>query len=67
VSGFHIDFDETTPVPVTADGCVYYVGATSGGEFLSIDDAIAWADKQAWGPVTWTFLKTREPLDRKEQ
>jgi hypothetical protein len=53
-----IDFDETTPIPVTADGCVYYVGATSGGEFLSIADAIAWADQQPWGPVKWTFTRT---------
>jgi hypothetical protein len=55
-----IGFDDTKPIPVTADGYVYYVGATSGGEFLSIEDAIAWADKQAWGPVAWTFLKTAD-------
>ena len=45
-------FDERTPIPETADGHVYYVGAT-GGEFLSIEDAITWADQQAWGPVKW--------------
>jgi hypothetical protein len=51
--------DESAPVPVTADGLVYYVGATSGGEFLSIDEAIAWADRQPWGPVEWVFLPRR--------
>jgi hypothetical protein len=48
--------DESTPVPQTDDGFVYYVGATGGGEFLSINDAIAWADRQAWGPVEWVML-----------
>jgi hypothetical protein len=47
---------ESTPVPQTDDGLVYYVGATGGGEFLSITDAIAWADQQAWGPLEWTML-----------
>jgi len=51
--------DESAPVPATADGFVYYVGATSGGEFLSIEDAISWADRQPWGPVKWTFLPER--------
>jgi hypothetical protein len=48
--------DESAPVPVTADGSVYYIGATSGGEFLSVEEAIAWADQQRWGPVKWVFL-----------
>jgi hypothetical protein len=47
--------DERTPIPETADGYVYYVGGTQGGEFLSIEDAIAWADRQAWGPVKWAL------------
>jgi hypothetical protein len=50
-------FDECAPVPNTADGLVYYVGATRGGEFLTMADAIAWADQQPWGPVAWTFLR----------
>lgn len=37
--------DSNAPIPATADGFVYYVGATSGGEFLSVADAIAWADQ----------------------
>jgi hypothetical protein len=37
--------DEDLPIPDTEDGRVYYIGATSGGEFMSIADAIAWADK----------------------
>jgi len=49
-------FDERTPIPETADGFVYYIGATQGGEFLRIEDAIAWADRQAWGPVKWVGL-----------
>jgi len=48
--------DEGSPVPATADGLVYYVGETSGGEFLSVAEALAWADRQPWGPVQWTFL-----------
>ena len=47
--------DERTPIPNTPDGYVYYVGATQGGEFLSIEDAIAWADRQPWGPVDWVI------------
>jgi hypothetical protein len=50
--------NESAPVPQTDDGFVYYVGATSGGEFLRITDAIAWADQQAWGPVEWVMLPT---------
>jgi hypothetical protein len=49
--------DEDAPVPETADGLVYYVGTTSGGEFLSMADAIAWANQQPWGPVEWVFVK----------
>jgi hypothetical protein len=51
--------DEATPVPETQDGLLYHVGATGGGEFLSVAEAIAWADKQPWGPVEWTFLHAR--------
>ena len=47
--------DANAPIPETADGLVYYVGATSSGEFLSVADAVAWADQQPWGPVQWTF------------
>jgi hypothetical protein len=32
--------DQDAPVPATPDGFVYYVGATSGGEFLSVADAV---------------------------
>jgi len=45
--------DEKSPIPETPDGCVYYVGATSGGEFRSLADAMAWAEVQPWGPVKW--------------
>jgi len=48
--------DESAPIPQTADGFVYYIDATQGGEFLSIEDAVAWADSQAWGPVKWVGL-----------
>ena len=48
--------DADAPIPVTSDGLVYYVGATSGGEFVSVADAIAWADRQPWGPVQWDFF-----------
>jgi hypothetical protein len=51
--------DESAPIPATADGLVYYVGATSGGEFLSLAEALAWADQQPWGPVEWVFLPRR--------
>jgi hypothetical protein len=36
-----------------SDGFVYYVGATSGGEFHSVEEAMRWADAQPWGPVNW--------------
>ena len=49
--------DSDAPIPATADGFVYYVGAASGGEFLSVADAIAWADEQPWGPVHWVFMQ----------
>src|SRR5690242_12922963 len=45
--------DENAPIPDTPDGFVYYVGATSGGEFHSIQEAKQWADSQPWGPVHW--------------
>ena len=50
--------NEDAPVPTTADGLVYYVGATGGGEFRSVAEAVAWADQQPWGPVEWSFLPT---------
>src|SRR5882757_884740 len=50
--------DASAPVPVTPDGLVYSMGATSGGEFLSVAEALAWADRQPWGPVEWTFIET---------
>lgn len=48
-----LELDESTPIPETPDGCLYYVGATQGGEFTSLAEAMAWADKQPWGPVKW--------------
>jgi hypothetical protein len=45
--------DPTTPIPVTEDGFVYYVGHTTGGEFLSLAAAKAWAETQPWAPITW--------------
>lgn len=48
--------DQMTPIPATPDGQVYYIGATGGGEFNTQEEALAWADRQPWGPVTWTFL-----------
>ena len=45
--------DENTPIPDTPDGLVYYVVATAGGEFKTLEDAKKWADAQPWGPVKW--------------
>jgi hypothetical protein len=45
--------DPAKPVPKTPDGFVYYVGATSGGEFASLADAKAWAEAQPWAPIKW--------------
>jgi len=45
--------DENAPIPDTPDGFVYDVGAGSGGEFYSIEEAKRWADAQPWGPVKW--------------
>jgi hypothetical protein len=47
------EVDESTPIPRTPDGQVYYVGTTAGGEFLTLAQAMAWADAQPWGPVKW--------------
>ena len=47
------EIDPTSPVPVTDDGFVYYVGHTAGGEFLSLSAAKAWAESQPWAPITW--------------
>ena len=52
--------DEGAAVPATHDGRVYYVGATGGGEFLSMAGALAWADRQPWGPVEWAFCSSSE-------
>jgi hypothetical protein len=49
--------DASAPIPTTADGLVYYV---AGSEFLSVADAIAWADQQPWGPVQWVFTQKAE-------
>jgi hypothetical protein len=52
--------DESRPIPDTKDGSLYFCrpgGADdflhSTQEFLSIDEAKAWADAQPWGPVKW--------------
>ena len=47
------EIDETTPIPDTPDGLVYYVGTTSGGDFHTLTDAKRCADAQLWGPVKW--------------
>jgi hypothetical protein len=47
------ELDETSSIPDTPDGLVYYVGATSGGEFHTLTNAKRWADAQPWGPVKW--------------
>lgn len=43
----------TAPIPHTADGYLYEVGTTSGGEFSSLEEAMDWVNAQPWGPVTW--------------
>lgn len=52
------ELDEAAPIPVTADGLVYYVAVTGGREFDSLEAAKAWADSRPWGPVEWDL----EPL-----
>jgi hypothetical protein len=48
--------DQAAPIPSTPDGLVYYVGATSGGEFVTLAAAMAWADAQPWAPIEWNIL-----------
>ena len=45
--------DETRPIPDTPDALVYYIGATTGGEFYALAEANKWAEAQPWGPVKW--------------
>jgi hypothetical protein len=45
--------DESSPIPETIDGFLYFCFPGKSGEYLTIDDAKAWVDAQPWGPVTW--------------
>jgi hypothetical protein len=47
-------WDESAPIPDTADGFLYYCSVGNSGEYLSVRDAKAWADAQPWGPVIWS-------------
>jgi hypothetical protein len=47
------EFMETSPIPETRDGHLYYSGSGASPNFLSLAEAKAWADAQPWGPVTW--------------
>jgi hypothetical protein len=47
-------WDESAPIPDTADGFLYYCSVGNSGEHLSVRDAKAWADAQPWGPVIWS-------------
>ena len=44
--------DESTPVPVTPDGLVYFTEPFSC-ERATAEEVIAWTDVQPWGPVRW--------------
>ncbi len=57
------EVDHSAPIPQTPDGFVYYVDDTAGGEFLTIADAMAWADSQPWGPVKWKQPATGNRID----
>ena len=46
-------FDDSKPVPETKDGFLYVCEPLGGEEFLTIEEAKAWADAQPWGPVKW--------------
>jgi hypothetical protein len=46
-------FDDSKPIPETRDGFLYFCAPEGGDEFLTIEDAKAWADAQPWGPVKW--------------
>jgi hypothetical protein len=47
------ELDEMIPIPETKDGYLYHVVGPINGEFLSVEEAIAWANEQPWGPVSW--------------
>jgi hypothetical protein len=44
---------ETSPIPETKDGFLYYCFPGKSGEHLSVEEAKEWADLQPWGPVKW--------------
>jgi len=44
--------DESTPVPVTPDGFVYFTEPFSC-ERATAEDVMAWVNVQPWGPVHW--------------
>jgi hypothetical protein len=45
--------DESTPIPETPDGLVYYCFPASSGDCLTLEEAKHWANVQPWGPVIW--------------
>ena len=51
----HDQIDGSRPIPETKDGFLYYCEPVVSDEYLTIEDAKAWADSQPWGPVTWDF------------
>jgi hypothetical protein len=44
--------DDTIPIPETIDGFLYYSPGVTG-DYLTVEEAQAAADKQPWGPVKW--------------
>jgi hypothetical protein len=44
--------DESRPIPKTKDGFLYFTWP-GRGEFLTIEEAKASADREPWGPVKW--------------
>jgi len=46
--------DETSPIPATLDGFVYFSSMGSGGQFfLTVEEAKSCVEAQPWGPIKW--------------
>lgn len=44
---------ESSPIPQTLDGFLYFYWPGTFGEYMTIEEAKAAADAEPWGPVKW--------------
>jgi hypothetical protein len=46
-------FIETSPIPETKDGFLYFYWPGGFREYMTIEEAKAAADAEPWGPIKW--------------